>query len=105
VSWGVIADLATKAVRETYGQSVVYTPGTGAPVTLRAVFDALYEVVQLLDGVPVTTQRPVLDVRLADLGTVAPAIGHTLVIGTDGYEVTDVQIDGRGSAKLFLVTL
>lgn len=83
----------------TFGQGVSYTPKGGVASTIVAIFDAAYESVSLVDGVSVSSVRPALGVRLADL-SVAPRRGDSFVIGATTYEVRDVQLDGQGGATL-----
>ena len=102
-TWADYADLSIKATRDTFGVAVTYTPQGLPAESITAVYDAAHAAVELQAGVAVSSQRPVLDVRLADL-TVAPRIGDTLTVASIAYEVTDVQLTGNGSAKLVLAT-
>jgi len=99
-----LADLANVAARDTFGQSVSYTPAaTGIAESITAPFDAAHEVMSLDAEQPISSTAPVIDVRLADL-SVAPAQGDLCTVGGTDYEVTDVQ-PGQvgGTAHLMLV--
>lgn len=96
-------DATIKTCRNTFPATVNYAPPGLPAISITGIFDAQFEVVTLVDGIPMSSQRPVLDVRLADCVGFTPAIGHSLSISGVTYEVTDVQLDGRGSAKLFMV--
>jgi hypothetical protein len=100
-NWTAVRDLPIVAARDHFGQATVYTPAlTGVPASIEAPFDAAYEEVIVEDGVPITAQRPMLDLRLADLAA-RPLAGDTYTVAGQTYEVTDVQYDGHGSAKCY----
>lgn len=101
MAWPDVADLCNRAVRNTFGETVTYTPASGAPAfQLVAPFDAAFAVVEIQAGVPVTSVRPVLDVRLADLPA-APEQGDTYTRASGAvFEVAEVQLGGHGTAKL-----
>lgn len=101
MDFSAAADRCNRSVRLTFGEAVTYTPGGGSPVALRAPLDEAYAVVELQAGVPVTSLRPVLDVRLADLAAL-PLQGDQFTRAKTGhvYEVAEVQIEGNGTAKL-----
>lgn len=84
-----------------------YTPRGGAPFALAdAVFDAEYELVTVEeDGVPTSSRRPVLGVRMVLFPTGAPAQNDSVTIPSTGknYIVSDVHPDGHGHAKLILM--
>jgi hypothetical protein len=83
-----------------------YTPRGQSPFALAyAVFDAEYESVTVdADGVPTSSRRPVLGVRMA-LFAHAPAQNDLVFIPSTAknYIVSDVHPDGHGFAKLVLV--
>lgn len=96
-----------------FGEAVTCVPlvsDPGAPAfQARGVFDALHEVVEMkfqdarenYDGVPVTSQAPVLGIRLADW-PVVPKKGDQVTVQAVAYRVWDVQLDGQGKADLIL---
>ena len=66
MDWPEAADRALSAGMATFGRSVTYTPRSGGPAfTLVGILGREHEEV-LLDQVAVSTNRPVLGVRLAD---------------------------------------
>lgn len=97
----------------TFGEAVTCRPvasGFGmAPFAARGIFDALREIVEMrfqdardnYDGVPVTSQAPVLGIRLSDW-PVTPKKGDEVTIRGALYRVWDVQPDGQGKADLIL---
>ena len=69
MTWATLADLASKATRNTFGVSVSYTPtSTGIAESIVAPFEAAFAVQDGVDadGQPIISVRPVLDVRLAE---------------------------------------
>ena len=99
---GGLADLAAVAVRDTFGETAVYTAPGGSAESVMAPFDAGFASIQIVDGVGVDSIDPVVDVRLADLAA-APVQRATVVVAGTTYEVVRVERDdARVSAKLFL---
>lgn len=100
MAWGALADLANVAVRDTFGATVTYEPVGGGTHALVAPFDRTHVDVQLSTEVGVTSTRPMLELRLADLA-VEPQEGDQFVAGGERYQVEEVRLDGRGGAKLY----
>ncbi len=90
-------------VADVFGEPVTYTYASGAPIQITGVFDAQYAEVDLADGQPVTSFRPVLGVQVAQF-PLAPAQGDTLLIQRTAqtFVVKEVRPDGHGAAKLLL---
>lgn len=103
MAWSDYADLANKGTRDLFGVAVTYTPQGQAAQSITAIFDKAHEAVEVRAGVPVTTTRPMLDVRLADIA-VAPRIGDTAVVDSTTYRVMEYQPTGNGCANLWLST-
>src|SRR5512145_1036130 len=89
------------------GSPVIYTPGVGAAVTVRGVFDALYVKVDA-GNTGVSSSGPAVFLRLSDLPTdpsddlgarVTLAAPHPQA-GT--YKVREAQPDGMGGVHLLL---
>ena len=108
--WGLAA-LAQDACQTVFGRdwTVSYTPAGKSAAALTCIsFDPAHEQIEMQGEMPVSAVRPVLDVQLSDFvaawGAGTEPKQHDLVTidGTD-YEVTDVQPDGHGAAKLVLV--
>jgi hypothetical protein len=100
-NWATFADSILKQTTATFGQDVTYTPAVGSPVTIQGIFDHAYQDVQLQHGPGVSSVRPVLGIRLADLAA-RPAKGDTATIGATIYRVIDIEEDGQGGATLRL---
>lgn len=104
MDWDFLADVNNQVMKVVYGPSVTLAPGGGgSPVLFTAIsFDADYEVIEMVDGNPVSTQRPMVEVRESDLDPVVPALGMFLAIKGVSYQITDIHKDGRGASRLFL---
>ena len=108
--WGLAA-LAQDACQSVFGTdwTVSYTPaGELAAALVPISFDPAYEQLEMQGQVAVSAIKPVLDVQFADFVTLwgagtVPAQGDLVTIDGTDYEVTDVQPDGHGAAKLVLV--
>jgi hypothetical protein len=85
-----------------FGEPVVYTAMNGSVVDIDGIFDEAYKQTDIAGGTGVTTELPMVGVRLSDMGTVFPVQGDHCMIRGHFYVVREVQIDGKGSAKLSL---
>lgn len=81
-------------------KTIVYTCAGQSPVTIDAVFDEAYQVVDLATG-ELASLGPMLGVRLSDLPA-APRAHDTLTVDAVEYKVNDVQRDSEGGARLLL---
>jgi len=90
-------------VAATFGEPVLYAPAAGGTFSISGIFDEAYTEVQVLDGVPVSSVKPVMGVRLAQFPA-PPEPDDTLTIERTGttYVVANVNPDGHGWAKLML---
>ncbi len=88
---------------DIFGQAVTYAPAAGASFPITGVFDEAYREVDLAGGMAVTTDMPVMGVRLAEF-TVPPAQGDTLTVDSLNWVfiVKECRPDGHGYAKLML---
>jgi hypothetical protein len=103
VTWEATLNAAMSVVRDTFPQTVTYTPEGGSPESVTGVFDAAYEGTEIDgDGLPVITSRPMLWLKLVDMSQ-APHARDQAVIGSTTYEVTNTEIDGSGGIRLMLV--
>lgn len=86
-----------------FGEAVTYTPAVGLPFQISGVFDEAYREVELAGGLGMTSEMPVLGVRLSQF-SVAPKQGDQLTIQRTAatYAVKEVRQDGHGAAKLML---
>lgn len=91
------------ACLRTFSQPVAYTPAGGESVTLSGIFEAPHQAAEIGLRLPVSDTAPTLLVRLSDFTLDGPRQGDHVDVAGILYEVTDVQPDGAGMAKLILV--
>lgn len=87
-----------------FGEAATYAPATGAPFAIIGIFDEAYrELSGLESGIAMTTEMPVLGVRVSDFPA-SPLQGDQLTLQRTGvrYVVREVRLDGHGYAKLML---
>jgi hypothetical protein len=96
-----LADRALKAVRNVLGEDVTYNPSAGDPLTIKGVFNKQHIEIDPGGSVSVSSNRPNLLIRLADLEN-EPTKSDTVEIDATEYAVVDCQEDGEGGALLFL---
>jgi len=101
--WRALLDNMTQQVRDTFGQTVIYSRKETAEVfEILAVFDITY---QLSDaGGNVATNIPVkeVDIRLSDIGGKPPKQGDTVMIDGAQYLVKNVKQSTSGMVKAVL---
>jgi hypothetical protein len=103
MAWANLADLAIKATRHVFGVPIVYTPAlTGLPSAITAPFDEAAKRVVQQGDTWIEATCPLLTVRLADL-PVMPAQHDAVTVAGHAYEVSSVEPDGQGCAKLYLL--
>ncbi len=113
MGWHDMADrMLGVAVRAFSAPLVELIPGgSGSPVVLVAVFDSSHIEVDPETGAPVSSNNPVLGVRMSDLP--APPIPGSDLIRVSGlsggmawangtYKINDAQPDGVAGATLYL---
>lgn len=102
-NWPGLLDAMTAIVRDTFGEPVSYVRARdGTQVEATAIFDPDHESVNLAQGsVPVSTVRPVLDIRRADLGF-DPEQGDTVTVQARKYRVVDVEPTSAATFRLHL---
>lgn len=83
-------------------QEVTYTPGAGAAVVVRGIFDALFTRVDAGE-VGVSSAGPAVFVRTTDLPS-DPRVDLSARVTADGrqYTIREVQPDGQGGVVLLL---
>ncbi|WP_317201480.1 hypothetical protein [Janthinobacterium sp.] len=86
-----------------FGEAVRFMPFGGTPFNTSGVFDEAYRDVELAGGMGVTTEQPMLGVRLSTFPA-SPAQDDLLTILRTGetFKVKEVRPDGHGWAKLML---
>jgi hypothetical protein len=102
MAWDDDCDLLDRAIRDDFGEAIVYHPAVGPAVSIVAPFDEAAATVDVSAGVAIESTAPALTVRLADLPA-RPAAGDTFTRTKTGkgYEVATVTVDGPGSVKAF----
>lgn len=85
------------------GEFVEYCPVNGSPIKIRAIFDNEWEQVDPDTERVVSSQSPILGIRLIDLKS-PPKVQDlvTILDSGDKYKVIDIREDGQGGASLFL---
>lgn len=79
-----------------------YIGGVGVGAVLpRCIFDEAYVRIDADTGAPVSSQEPVLSVRISDLDG-NPTNEDTFTVGTRNYKTMDIQPDGVASVLYFL---
>ena len=94
-----------------FGELVVYASVAGPAFTINGVFDLAYKPIDPLSlanaglgsimGAHVTTEHSALGVRLGDF-PIQPRQGDAVTARGLLYFVREVQVDGKGGAKLVL---
>lgn len=104
----LVSATVNPAVRQTFGESVTYTPqSTGVAESITAAFDIAMQVVEMQGTDQIISVAPVLDVVLSDL-TVAPR-GRPVSGSPDlctvrglSYAVIRVEPSGNGTLRCIL---
>lgn len=92
------------AALAVFGQDVLYTPaGGGSSSTVRGVFRSSHRELDVTTGAVISSNQPVIGVRLADLPNGTANRDDRVTVGGVGYSVIEVQRDGEGMATLRLV--
>ncbi len=102
MAWSDATSAVLLQVLGTFGQTVVYTPASGTPVTITGVFDKEATAIDLGGGMPaVSSVSPVLLIKLSDL-VAKPAKGDRVTVAGTNYRMIDSEEDGQGGSKLRL---
>ncbi len=97
-----IFDAMLRTTLNAFGVSATYTRD-GLTVSIRkAVFDKNYIAVDPDTGATITSENPMLGVRLEELPDGKARSGDTVVVEGVTYRVVDQQKDSEGHAKLIL---
>lgn len=91
------------AVRDVLGGPVIYTPGSGSPVTVTGIFDALYIRVDVGSPAGISSRGPAVALRAADLPS-DPEVDSAARVTISGltYSFHETQPDGKGWVVLLL---
>ncbi len=82
------------AALTAFGREVTYSPQTGRPAAIRAIFQPSHEAEESSPGV-----YGVLFIRLADLAS-PPVRGDEVTVDVAMYKVFDIEADTSGGAVL-----
>lgn len=83
-----------------FGETVSYTPAGGVSSKVTAIFDQVYESVEVGGSVPFALSQPRLTLRTSDVSGVAE--GDSFTIRSFVYKVTVVMADGTGITEIAL---
>lgn len=102
VDWDKLVLAPTTAI---FGDKGLFLPKVGAPFDVYGVFDKACRIIKEVDGLEVTTVKPVYGVRRFFFeGHGLPRQGDEVVIFVvrERYALADIQPDGHGELKLIL---
>ncbi len=102
MAWPSLAKLAQAAGLSTFGEDVTFEPAGGAPVAARGIFNDSHVRLDLSTGAQVSSNDPMLELRLADIPRIPLANRDTVVVRGQRYSIRDVQKDSDGMAQLLL---
>ena len=103
MSWADDLSAATRIIRDTYPtQAVIHYTAEGTSETVTVVYDRAYTEQGFQDGLAVTTTMPVVWIRDAD-ATRRVRTGDTIEIGSDTLSGVDVQDEGSGTVRAYVV--
>lgn len=104
--WDGLLGGMTGVIRDTFGKAAIYTrAATGEVFEIVAPFDPAYSQSDAGGSLSVTVTRPVVDIRIADIGGHEPEQDDTARIGGAGgvlYRVIDVEPSSSGMMKAHL---
>ena len=102
MDFAALLAVADDATQVHLGGPVTYTPGAGAPVDVRGIFDQAYVDAQSGDA-EVSTSGPAVFLTLADLPT-DPTADESATVTVNGvtYSPFLVKPDGLGGVRLRL---
>lgn len=87
------------ACRETFGETVSYTPNGGVEVEVTAIYNE--RSTKVGDDFEIIAHRPNLGIKSADLDD-PPAVGDAVEVRGTTYRVSDVEDDGEGMHIVYL---
>ena len=96
-------NLVLAPLQTVFGEPVTFIPKSGSQYSGSGVFDEAYREVDLAGGVAVTTESPVLGIRMSQMQSALQQGVQVFVVRLGKtYLVREVPVDGQGSAKLLL---
>mgnify|MGYP000727945553 CR=1 FL=1 len=101
-NWQAQVDRVLGVALSKFGESVTFLPPSPASsFTGKGIFTAAHKEVDPNAGAVISTNEPVLGVRLSDFATI-PDNSWRVTVREVTYRVVDRQDDGEGGATLFL---
>lgn len=98
------ADKAIGILKRQLGETVIYRHQDGGSVSINAVWDRSYEIVDADSETVVSSTNPHIGVELTDL-LEAPKENDKVEFLNDVYRVVDIEPDGQGAAQIVLFKL
>jgi len=95
--WTSLMDDLNRAALGSFGREVIYTPQSGAAVSIRAIVEAAHEAEETAPGT-----YALAFVRLGDLPGAKAERGDAVEIDGASFKVFKVEADGQGGAVLSL---
>lgn len=83
------------------GEDAVFYPGKGASFSVRLVFDNEFEIIDPNSETVVSSNTPVILVRLSDYPNGIEE-GDQFQLSSERFKVWTVQEDGQGGARVML---
>lgn len=110
MGWSAMADRVLSQTLRTFRQdlgAIYRRPGFADSVLANVIFDDTYFAQDTQTGVDVSSKRPIMGVRTADLPDGRSTAKDRIIITRTGvtkiYKITDVQPDGEAGTSLFLM--
>lgn len=102
MAWADLADCMLGVAVGTFNEvGVIYTPASGSPFPLQAVFDSAHLSVDPGTGAPISSSNPILGIRNSDMPA-PPTKGDRVTVRGVQYRVFDVQADGVAGSLIEL---
>lgn len=101
MSFEDISSLILQVATNCLGEAVSYTAAGHAAVSIKAIYDGIYEDVDPNTGAIIVSKTPTIGVKDSDLPA-GPSKGDLCTVRSVNYKVVKVEPDGQGGSKLIL---
>ena len=103
MNWRALTDTVIRACRDTFGEPLIYVPGTGAPYSVQGIFDENTELVDRPGTVPVENYQATVNFLAKDI-VLGPVQGDmvTNVRTSKSYRISWVDYDGWAKYTCYL---
>ena len=92
-----------QSCQDAFAQPVIYLPASGGSYAVRGIFREAYTAIEIVDGAPVSTTKPLLGIRLAEWPSVPQPGEQVEIVGTRTvYVINNTNPDGMGGLRLLL---